>query len=197
MKKGLLIVLAILAIVLIGGCGAYKNWQNDLNGSRQEVKKAWADVQNQYQRRGDLVPNLVSTVKGAAAHERETLEAVINARAKATSIQVNSDDLTPEKMAQYQAAQGELSQALGRLMMVAEAYPNLKANENFLNLQTQLEGTENRIAVARRDYNQTVMVYNTKVTNFPTNLVANSLGFKEVPEFQADAANQKAPDVSF
>ncbi|MFT4063037.1 MAG: LemA family protein [Edaphocola sp.] len=197
MKKGLLVTLVVLAVVLIGGCSAYKSFQNGLNASKQEVAAKWADVQNQYQRRSDLIGNLVATVKGAAAHEQNTLTAVIEARAKATQITVNADDLTPEKLQQFQAAQGQLSQALGRLMVVSEQYPDLKANQNFLSLQDQLEGTENRIATSRKYYNDAVLVYNTKVTNFPASLVASSMGFKEKPTFEADAAAQKAPKVEF
>jgi LemA protein len=197
MKKGLIITLVILIIIVVGGCGAYKSFQNGLNASNQEVKARWADVQNQYQRRSDLIGNLVATVKGAAAHEQNTLTAVIEARAKATQITVNPDDLTPEKLQQFQAAQGQLSQALGRLMAVSEAYPDLKANQNFLALQDQIEGTENRIATSRKYYNDAVQIYNTKVTNFPTSLVAGSMGFKERPAFEADPEAQKAPKVQF
>jgi len=197
MKKGLLVTLVILAVVLIGGCSAYKSLQNGLNSSSQEVKAKWADVQNQYQRRSDLIGNLVATVKGAAKHEQSTLTAVIEARAKATQMNVNLDDMTPEKMQQFQAAQGQLSQALNKLMVVSEAYPDLKANQNFLALQDQIEGTENRIATTRKYFNDAVLVYNTKVTNFPTSMVAGSMGFKERPPFEADPAAQNAPKVEF
>lgn len=197
MKKGLLVTLAVIAVIVVGGCTMYKNLQNGLNGSYQEVKAKWADVQNQYQRRADLIDNLVATVKGAAQHEQSTLTAVIEARAKATQMNVNVDDLTPEKLQQYQAAQGQLSQAMGRLMVVSEQYPDLKANQNFLALQSQIEGTENRIATTRKYYNDAVKDYNTKVTNFPTSMVANSMGFKERPTFEADPAAQNAPKVQF
>lgn len=197
MKKGLIITLVIVAVVIFGGCGAYKSFQNGLNTSYQDVKAKWADVQNQYQRRSDLIGNLVATVKGAAAHEQNTLTAVIEARANATKITVNADDLTPEKLKEFQASQGQLSQALGRLMAVSEAYPDLKANQNFLALQDQIEGTENRIATSRKYYNDAVLTYNTKVTNFPTSIVAGSMGFKERPTFEADAEAQKAPKVQF
>lgn len=197
MKKGLIITLVVLAVILIGGCGAYKSFQNGLNASKQEVNAKWADVQNQYQRRSDLIGNLVATVKGAAAHEQNTLTAVIDARAKATQITVDPNNLTPEKLKEFQAAQGQLGQALGRLMAVSEAYPDLKANQNFLALQDQIEGTENRIATSRKYYNDAVLVYNTKVTNFPTSMVAGSMGFKERPTFEADADAQKAPKVQF
>lgn len=195
MKKGLLVFLVILVVLLVGGCSMYKNIQNGLNASQKDVKAKWAQVQNQYQRRADLVPNLVATVKNAANFEQKTLTDVINARAKATSIQIDPDKLTPEKLKEFQAAQGELSQALGRLMVVTENYPQLKATDAFRDLQTQLEGTENRITEARRDYNLSVQEYNTKVTNFPTNIVAGWIGFQERPEFEADTAAQKAPDV--
>lgn len=197
MKKGLLVFIVILLVLLVGGCSMYKSIQNGLNASEQDVKAKWAEVQNQYQRRYDLVDNLVRTVKASADHERTTLEAVINARAKASSITVDPANLTPEKLREFQAAQGELSQALGRLMVVQEQYPNLKANENFLNLQAQLEGTENRIAVARGNFNTSVQAYNTKVKNFPTSIVAGWMGFKERAEFQADPNAQKAPQVNF
>ncbi|HEY0299640.1 MAG TPA: LemA family protein [Arachidicoccus sp.] len=196
MKKGLIIII-VLAIVLIGGCNMYKSLQNGLNASKNNVEAKWADVQNDYQRRSDLIPNLVATVKGAAAHEENTLTAVTEARAKATQMTVNASDLTPEKLQQFQQAQGQLSQALGKLLSVTEAYPQLQANQNFLGLQTQIEGTENRITVARKDYNDAVQEYNTKATNFPTSLIANSIGFKPYPTFTADAAAQTAPKVSF
>ncbi|HTO16994.1 MAG TPA: LemA family protein [Edaphocola sp.] len=197
MKKGLLVILAILAVVLIGGCNYYKGIQNDINKWDKEVKAKWAEVQNQYQRRVDLVDNLVATVRGAADHEKSTLEAVINARAKATQVTVDPNNLTPEKLQEFQAAQGQLSQALGRLMVIQENYPDLKANQNFLTLQDQLEGTENRIAVARGNFNTSVQTYNTKITDFPTNLIAGWMGFSERPEFQADESAQKAPKFQF
>lgn len=197
MKKGLLVTLVVLAVVLIGGCSAYKSMQNGMNKASNEVEAKWADVQNQYQRRADLIDNLVATVKGAAAHEQNTLTAVIEARAKATQMTVNASDLTPEKLQQFQQAQGQLSQALGRLMVVSEQYPDLKANQNFLALQDQIEGTENRITTSRKYYNDAVLVYNTKVTNFPTSIVAGAMGFQKKPTFAADAAAQTAPKVQF
>lgn len=197
MKKGLLIFLAIIAVVFIGGCNMYKSTQNKLNAGDKDVKAKWAEVQNQYQRRSDLIGNLVATVKGAANHEKSTLEAVINARAKATQVTVDPTNLTPEKLQEFQQAQGQLSQALGRLMVVQEQYPDLKANQNFLALQDQIEGTENRITVARGNFNNSVKEYNTNITNFPTNIFAGWMGFKERPEFQADAASQNAPKVEF
>jgi LemA protein len=161
------------------------------------VKNKWGQVQNQYQRRADLVPNLVNTVKGAANFERGTLTDVINARAKATSVQVDPSKLTPETIQKYQAAQGELSQALGRLMVVSERYPELKANQNFLDLQKQLEGTENRISVARMDFNDAVKDYNVQVRTFPNNIFAGMFGFQVKGMFEADANAQKAPTVQF
>lgn len=197
MKRGLLIFLAIVAVVLIGGCNMYKSTQNRLNAGDKDVKAKWAEVQNQYQRRSDLIGNLVATVKGAADHEKSTLEAVISARAKATQVTIDPNNLTPEKLQEFQAAQGQLGQALGRLMMVQEQYPDIKANQNFLALQDQIEGTENRITVARGNFNTSVQAFNTDITNFPTNIFAGWMGFKERPEFQADAAAQSAPKVEF
>ena len=191
--KGLYIVLGILLlIVLMGGCS-----YNSMNQKSNNVDNAWAKVQSSYQRRADLVPNLVATVKGAANFETTTLTQVIEARAKATSINVNANDLTPEKMKEYQAAQGQLSQALGRLMVVSEKYPELRATESFRDLQSQLEGTENRIKVARDEYNDAVNSYNTQVTSFPANMLAGMFGFKKRAPFQADQAAQSAPKVQF
>ena len=161
------------------------------------VATAWSNVENQYQRRSDLIPNLVNTVKGYAAHEQETLEAVVSARAKATQTQVNMEDLTPEKLQAYQQAQGEIGAALGRLLVVAERYPDLKANENFRELQTQLEGTENRISVERRKFNETAKEYNTTIRKFPKNILAGLFGFEKRPYFEAQEGSEKAPEVKF
>ena len=196
MKKGSLVLIVLLGILLIGGCMTC-NLQKTLVQTDEKVKSNWGEVQNQYQRRADLVPNLVATVKGAAAHENKTLTDVINARAKATSIQVNPDNLTPEKIREFQNAQGELSAALGRLMVVSEAYPQLQANQNFLALQDQLEGTENRITVARKNFNDAVQEYNTRVRTFPNNIFAGMLGFERRGMFEAEAGAQKAPQVQF
>lgn len=196
MKKGSLVLIVLLGILLIGGCMTC-NLQKTLVQTDENVKSKWGEVQNQYQRRADLVPNLVATVKGAAAHENKTLTDVINARAKATSIQVNPDNLTPEKIREFQNAQGELSAALGRLMVVSEAYPQLQANQNFLALQDQLEGTENRITVARKNFNDAVQEYNTRVRTFPNNIFAGMLGFERRGMFEAEAGAQKAPQVQF
>lgn len=196
MRKGLPILIVLLVIVMIGGCMSC-NIQRTLVSQDEDVKAKWSEVQNQYQRRADLIPNLVNTVKGAANFEKSTLEAVVNARAKATSIQVNPDQLTPENLQKFQAAQGELSQALGRLLVVTENYPELKANQNFLGLQDQLEGTENRITVARKNYNESVQGYNVSVRTFPNNIFAGMMGFQAKGTFQADPAAQKAPQVQF
>jgi LemA protein len=191
--KALWIVLGvILLVVLMGGCG-----YNGMNQARLNVDNKWADVQSSYQRRSDLIPNLVATVKGAANFETTTLTQVIEARAKATSLNVNASDLTPDKMHEIQQSQGQISQALGRLLVVSEQYPQLRATESFRSLQDQLEGTENRIKVSRDAYNEAVRDYNAKVTNFPNNLLAGMFNFKERPMFQADQGAQNAPKVQF
>ncbi len=163
----------------------------------EQVQSQWAQVQNVYQRRADLIPNLVNTVKGAANFEKETLTAVINARAKATSIQVDPDKLTPENIQKFQSAQGELSSAIGRLLVVTENYPDLKANANFQELQAQLEGTENRITVERQKFNQVTQEYNSKIRSFPNNITAGMFGFEKKGYFQAEAGSQTAPKVEF
>lgn len=183
----------IIAVVILWLVGLY----NGLVGSREGVNSKWANVEAQYQRRSDLIPNLVATVKGAADFEKSTLEAVVQARANATSIKVDADDLTPEKLQQFQQAQGQLSQALGRLLAVAENYPQLKSVGNFSELQAQLEGTENRINEARRQFNEAAQSYNASRQKFPRVIVANLFGFKEKPYFQADAGSEKAPTVKF
>jgi LemA protein len=191
--KGLYIAIGIiLFLVLLGGCG-----YNSMNSARISVDEKWANVQSSYQRRADLIPNLVETVKGVANFETTTLTQVIQARASATSIKVDAKDLTPEKLQQFQQSQGQLSQALGRLMVVSEQYPQLKANENFKSLQDQLEGTENRIKVSRDAFNESVKEYNIQVTSFPKNLLAGMFGFKERPMFEADQGAQTAPKVKF
>lgn len=196
MKKGTLVLLVLLGLLLIGGCMTC-NLQKTMVSTDENVKSKWGEVENQYQRRSDLIPNLVSTVKGAANFEKETLTDVINARASATSIKVDPNDLTPEKLQQFQQAQGQLSQALGRLMVVSERYPELKANQNFLALQDQLEGTENRITVARKNFNDAVQEYNVTVRTFPNNIFAGMLGFQQKGMFQAEAGAEKAPQVQF
>ena len=183
----------IIAVVLLWFMSLY----NGLVGSREAVNSKWANVEAQYQRRSDLIPNLVSTVKGAADFEKSTLEAVISARASATQIKIDPDNLTPEKLQQFQQAQGQVSSALGRLLAVAENYPQLKAVGNFSELQAQLEGTENRINEARRQFNEAAQGYNTSRQKFPRVIVASLFGFKEKPYFQADAGSEKAPSVKF
>jgi LemA protein len=192
MKTGI-IVIVVLVLLGMFGCGKY----NGLVTKDENVKNKWGVVQSSYQRRADLIPNLVATVKGAANFETETLEKVIQARASATQIKVDASDLSPEKIQQYQAAQGQLSQALGRLLAVSESYPDLKANANFQNLQAQLEGTENRINVARNDFNEAVNGYNSSVRAFPTNIVAGIAGFKQKGYFEAAAGAENAPQVKF
>jgi len=185
-------VLLVLLVLLLSGCGYNQIQQKD-----EAVAAGWSEVLNQYKRRADLIPNLVNTVKGYAAHEQQVLTAVTEARARVSQITVNADDAA--SLAQYQAAQGELSQALGRLLMVSENYPNLKADASFLNLQTQLEGTENRITVARGRYIQLVQDYNTTIRQFPVNLTAMLFGHKPKPNFtvEDEARIQSAPNVDF
>ena len=195
MKKGWVILIAVVVVVLLI-VGAVINIYNNLVSLEESVNQAWAQVSNQYQRRADLIPNLVETVKGYAAHERETLESVIQARANATSLNVTPEVLNdPEAFAKFQQVQGELSTALSRLMAVAENYPNLKANENFLALQSHLEGTENRISEARRKYNEAVQSYNVKVRRMPNAIIAGLFGFDTMPKFEAAAGSEKAPDL--
>ena len=183
MKKGCigLIVLGVIALALFGWV---KNGYNGLVKNQESVETAWAQVENQYQRRADLIPNLVETVKGYAKHEQETFEKVIEARANATSIKIDPSNITPEELQKYQAAQGEVTSALSRLIAVSEAYPDLKANENFKELQSQLEGTENRISVERNKFNEVAREYNTQRRTFPTNILAGIFGFGEKPYFQ-------------
>ena len=195
MKKALpwIIVLGILAIIVLWIAGMY----NGFVAAEEEVESAWSQVENQYQRRADLVPNLVATVKGYAAHESETLQGVVDARARATQITIDPATATPEQLAAFQAAQGELSQALGKLLAIAENYPDLKANENFRDLQAQLEGTENRITVARQLFNESARNYNTKIRRFPNNILAGMCGFEKKPYFEAEEGASKAPKVEF
>lgn len=193
-----LTLLIILGVVLVlggcVGCGAI-GLQKKAVQLDEGVKGALGKVQSQYQRRSDLIPNLVSVVKGAANFEQETLTKVIEARAKATSVNINANDLSPEKIAQFQQAQGQLSSSLSKLLVVAEAYPTLKANENFRDLQAQLEGTENRIAVARNDFNTAVQGYNSTIRQFPNNFYSGWFGFKEKGYFAADPGSQNAPKI--
>ena len=191
MKKW--IWIGAVAEVVIFFYATYNGFVNKEEG----LKGAWADVETQYQRRADLIPNLVSTVKGYAAHETQTLNEVTEARARATSINLSADDLTPERLAQFQRAQAEVRSALGRLIAVSESYPDLKANQNFLELQAQLEGTENRIAVARKDFNAAAQQYNVSVRRFPANLVARMFGFGQKPYFESAEGAAAAPQVTF
>lgn len=192
MKTGIIVII-LLAIVGFFGCSSY----NGLVKKDETVQKAWGGVETQYQRRADLVDNLVSTVKGSANFEQETLTRVIEARAKATSVQVDASNLTPEKIDQFQAAQGELSGALSRLMVSVERYPELRTTEQFQTLMAQLEGTENRISNARNDYNAVVSTYNSSVRSFPTNLIAGIGGFQAKGYFKAAEGSQNAPKVDF
>ncbi len=196
MKKGL-IALIVVAAVLLGGFVWVKNAYNKMVVEDENVQAAWSQVENVYQRRADLIPNLVSTVKGYAAHESETLEGVVAARAKATQVTVDPSDLTPEAVARFNEAQGELSTALGRLLLIQENYPDLKANQNFLELQAQLEGTENRITTERMKFNETAKAYNTLIRKFPDNIIASVFGFEKKGYFEAKAGADVAPVVEF
>lgn len=191
MKKW--IWIGVVAVVAIFFYATYNGFVNREEG----LKSAWSNVETQYQRRADLIPNLVNTVKGYAAHETQTLNEVTEARARATSINLSADDLTPERLAQFQRAQAEVRSALGRLIAVSESYPDLKANQNFLELQAQLEGTENRIAVARKDFNAAAQQYNVSVRRFPANLVARMFGFGQKPYFESAEGAAAAPQVIF
>nr|WP_121270850.1 LemA family protein [Pedobacter schmidteae] len=193
MKKTVLAIVGVLALVVtMSGCG-----YNSMVSMDEDVKAKWNQVETQYQRRSDLIPNLVNTVKGAAKFEQTTLTQVTEARAKATQVTVDPDKLTPENIEKFQAAQGQVSQALSRLLMVTENYPQLKATEQFRDVSAELAGTENRIAVARKDFNESVQVYNTKIRSFPTNLTAGMFGFKQKAGFKAEAGAEKAPKVEF
>ena len=196
LSKKNLILLAVGGLLLICVFWSFSSY-NGLVGQDEVVTTAWGNVQTQYQRRSDLIPNLVNVVKGYAKHEKETLEAVVSARARATQITVSADGLTPEKLQQYQQAQGQLSAALGKLLAVSESYPNLKANENFSELQAQLEGTENRISESRTRYNKAVQGYNISVRKFPGNIVAKMFGFAPKAKFEAAENAQNAPTVNF
>lgn len=187
------IIIAVVAVIAIMCVSAY----NSLVSSEESVDTAWSQVENVYQRRADLIPNLVNTVKGYAAHEKETLEGVVSARAKATQMTIDPTNLTSEAIEKYQAAQGELGTALGKLLAITENYPDLKANENFKELQAQLEGTENRIAVERKKFNETAQVYNTSIRKFPRSIVASMFGFERKPYFKAQEGAEQAPTVQF
>ena len=190
---GWIIPVGILVVVVLWAIGGY----NGMVEMDEQVQNSWANVETQYQRRADLIPNLVSTVKGYAKHEQQTLEDVVKARSEATQVKVDAENLTPEKLAAFQKAQSGVSSALGRLLAVAENYPDLKANQNFLELQSQLEGTENRITVARKDFNDTAKSYNQAIRQFPKNILAGMFGFEKKSYFEAEAGSEKAPKVEF
>lgn len=196
MKKSVLtivIFVAVIAIAILWLASGY----NNMVSAQEEVTTRWSNVESQYQRRADLIPNLVNTVKGYAEHESSTLEAVVAARNNASSIKIDPSEMTPEQFAEYQKAQNEVGGAIGRLLAVAESYPDLKANRNFLELQEQLEGTENRIQYARREYNEGVQVYNTMVRRFPNNIIANIFGFDKMSKFGSSEGADVAPTVEF
>lgn len=196
MKKGTIAIIAVVAVIL--GCILwFKGAYNNMVTAEEGVSAAWSQVENVYQRRADLVPNLVATVKGYAAHESSTLEGVVEARSKATQVTVSAEDLSPEALAKFNAAQGDLTNALGRLLMLTENYPDLKASQNFSELQAQLEGTENRITTERMKFNDTAKAYNTLIRKFPDNIVASMFGFEKKGYFEAAAGAEKAPVVEF
>lgn len=192
-NKGLIITIVVIALVAIWGISSY----NGLVSMDENVSNQWANVETQYQRRSDLIPNLVNTVKGYAKHESQTLEAVMAARSQATQVKIDPSNCTPQQLAAYQKAQGDVTIALGKLLAITENYPDLKANQNFLELQSQLEGTENRINVARKDFNDTAKKYNTSLRRFPRNIIASMFGFEKRNYFEAEAGAEKAPKVEF
>ena len=193
LTKGTIGIIAAVVVIAMWAASAY----NSMVGEQETATTALANVQSAYQRRADLIPNLVETVKGYAAHEQGTFEAVVNARAKATQITLDPTNLTPEKLQEFQKAQGELGSALGKLIAISENYPDLKANENFRDLQVQLEGTENRINEARNKFNAAVQNYNVVIRSFPKNILAGIFGFRKMDKFEADADAQHAPKVKF
>ena len=196
MKKNTIILLSILGVIVlvfIWGNGRY----NSMVTADEQVGQSWANVESQYQRRADLIPNLVETVKGYATHENKTFTEVVEARAKATQVTVDPTNITPEKMAEFQAAQSQVGSAIGRLLVSVEQYPNLKANQNFLELQAQLEGTENRISVERQRFNDAAQAYNVMIRRFPSNIIAGLLNFEKKVYFQSEAGSEKAPAVKF
>ena len=197
MKKGCLIAIVAAVAIVLACFGWVKSTYNGFVQQQEGVEAAWAQVENVYQRRADLIPNLVATVKGYAKHEQETLDKVVSARAKATQITVDPTNLTAESLKKYQEAQGELGSALGKLLAITENYPDLKANENFKELQAQLEGTENRIAVERKKFNETAQVYNTSIRKFPRSIVASMFGFERKPYFKAQEGAEQVPTVQF
>ena len=190
---GWIIAGVVVLLLLFWGVGSY----NGLVGQDEEVSNKWSNVETQYQRRSDLIPNLVSTVKGYAQHESKTLEAVMAARSQATQVKIDPSNCTPQQLAQYQKAQGDVTSALGKLLAITENYPDLKANQNFLELQSQLEGTENRITVARKDFNDAAKEYNVAIRRFPKSIIAGICGFDKKAYFEAEAGAEKAPKVEF
>lgn len=192
-NKGLIITIVVIVLVAIWGISSY----NGLVSMDENVSNQWANVETQYQRRSDLIPNLVNTVKGYAKHESETLESVMAARSQATQVKIDPSNCTPQQLAAYQKAQGDVTTALGKLLAITENYPDLKANQNFLELQSQLEGTENRINVARKDFNDTAKKYNTSLRRFPRNIIASMFGFEKRNYFEAEVGAEKAPKVEF
>ena len=196
MKKSTIVTLSVVGVILLIVIWMISGY-NGLVSAEEEVNNAWSNVENQYQRRADLIPNLVNTVKGYASHEKETLDAVTQARTRATQLTVQADELTPEKIKEYQQVQGEVGAALGRLIAISEAYPDLKANQNFLELQAQLEGTENRISVERRKFNDAAKEYNASIRSFPRNLLAGMFGFEKRPYFESAEGSESAPIVAF
>lgn len=196
MKKTTIILVAVIAVIVLIGLWIGRGY-NKMVTAEEQVSKDWAQVENQYQRRADLIPNLVATVKGYAEHEQSTLDAVVSARAEAINTKIDANNLTEEQLAEFQAKQGELGMALGRLLAITENYPDLKANQNFLELQSQLEGTENRITVARNAFNTSAQGFNTYIRRFPNNLIASMFSFEKKPYFQAEEGTEKAPEVAF
>ena len=192
-NKGLIITIVVILLVALWGILSY----NGLVEKDEKVSNQWANVETQYQRRSDLIPNLVNTVKGYAKHESQTLAAVMAARSQATQVKIDPSNCTPQQLAAYQKAQGDVTTALGKLLAITENYPDLKANQNFLELQSQLEGTENRINVARKDFNDSAKEYNTSLRRFPRNIIASMFGFEKRNYFEAEAGAEKAPKVEF
>lgn len=192
-NKGLIITIVVIALVALWGISSY----NGLVSMDENVSNQWANVETQYQRRSDLIPNLVNTVKGYAKHESQTLEAVMAARSQATQVKIDPSNCTPQQLAAYQKAQGDVTTALGKLLAITENYPDLKATDNFKMLQDQLEGTENRINVARKDFNDSAKEYNTSLRRFPRNIIASMFGFEKRNYFEAEAGAEKAPKVEF
>lgn len=197
MKKSTVIILVIVVIVLLALGSSIASSYNNMVAQQESVNTAWSQVENVYQRRSDLIPNLVNTVKGYAQHESQTLENVIEARSRATSVTVDPENLTPEALQEFNRAQGQVGSALGRLLLLQENYPDLKANQNFLELQSQLEGTENRITVERQRFNEAAQSYNTYIRRFPKNIIASLFGFQQKPYFQAAEGADVAPVVQF